>query len=362
MNVLHLCSEESWRGGEQQIAYLIEELRLLGVSSTVAVKSDSAFEKYCGEKAIPFFTLGFKNDFDFLSAIKLNVECKKKKFDIIHLHSSRAHGIAFLSSMIGNKVPMVLSRRVDFELKKNWFSKAKYNADAIRKIICVSDKVKEIVSRTIAHPEKCMIVYDGIDLNRFAGKGVKGKIREEFGISDDEVIIGNVAALAPHKDYFTFLETAKILSSKIKAKFLIAGNGPMKSKIENRIRELDLGSHVIMLGFRSDLESIYADLDVLLFTSQEEGLGSSILDAFACRVPVVSTNAGGIPEIVINEVTGLSAPVKDSTLLALNVQRLISNVSLHDKIVNEAAKRVVNFSKENMALRTLDVYNEVLSH
>src|SRR4051812_36632852 len=112
MRVLHLSSERSWRGGEQQMAYLIKELQKHGVESHVAARKDSEFSEWCRQQAIPFIELGFKNDFDFSSANALKKYCRQNRFDVMHLHSSRGHGIAFLSTLLGNKIPMVLSRRV----------------------------------------------------------------------------------------------------------------------------------------------------------------------------------------------------------------------------------------------------------
>ena len=362
MKVLHLSSEKSWRGGEQQMAYLIEELGKLGVDSRVAARKDSAFEKWCGGKNIPCFTLGFKNDFDLASAFRLKQECTQENFDLLHLHSSRSHGIAFLSAILGNGTPMILSRRVDFALKKNIFSQWKYNHTGIKKIICVSEKIREIVSSSVKHPQRCVTVYDGIDLHRFAGKGIRGTLRKELKLDANTLLIGNIAALAPHKDYFTFLDTVKILTGKIKAKYLIAGDGPLRDSIEQRIRELNLQEEVFMLGFRQDLENVFADLDILLYTSREEGLGSTLLDAMAYGLPVVSTEAGGIPEIVLNGLTGLTAPVANSEALSSQVIRISNDSLLREQLVTKAREFVKDFSKEKMALRTLEVYREVAAH
>ena len=264
MKVLHLSSEKSWRGGEQQMAYLIEELRHSGVQSQVAVRRNSAFEKWCREHDIPCFPLGFKNDFDFLSALSLMKYCRQENFDLIHLHSSRSHGIAVLAAALGNRIPLVLSRRVDFAPKGNLLTRWKYNHPAIKKVICVSEKIKEIISVSSVSPEKCVTVYDGIDLNRFAGRGQRGKLRNELGIAPDVKLIGNIAAIAPHKDYFTFLKTVKILSQKTNTKFVISGDGPLRSNIESEIDAMDLRKEVFLLGFRNDLENVFADLDVLL--------------------------------------------------------------------------------------------------
>ena len=361
MKVLHLSSEKSWRGGEQQMAYLIEELQRLGVHSSVASRPGSAFEKWCREKKIPCEAIEFRNDFDFASALRLKKYCSKEHFDLIHLHSSRSHGIAFLASLMGNKTPLVLSRKVDFKLKRNFFSRWKYNHSRIKKIICVSDKIRDIVGRSIRHPEKCVTVYDGIDLERFAGKGMRGVVRKQLGIVDDEIIIGNIAAIAPHKDYFTFLDTVTILNGKIKAKYFISGEGPLRNEIEKRISALHLQKDVFLLGFRNDIENVFADLSLLLYTSKEEGLGSTLLDAMSYGLPIVTTEAGGIPEIVMNGFNGLTAPVGDPQKLSEQVMLILSDHSLREKMISNGKKFVRDFSKDKMAERTLEIYKEVIS-
>ncbi len=356
MKILHLSSEKSWRGGEQQMAYLIEELKVLGVDSCVAARSGSAFEKWCLSNKIPLISIPFKNDFDLSSALKVKAYCRNNNFDFIHMHSSRSHSLAILANTLGNTVPLILARRVDFPLKKNYFSKKKYSHPAIKKIICVSNKIKELVIDSTNQPEKCTTVYDGVDLHRFDGLGAKGTIRKEFGIAADYKLIGNIAAIAPHKDYFTFLDTVKILSQKIKAKYLIAGEGPLREEIEKRIIELNLEKDVIVLGFRKDVENVFADLDVLLYTSKEEGLGSTLLDAMAYGLPIVAAEGGGIPEIVKNEFNGLTAPIQDSKKLSEHVLRMLDDTTLREKLVNNAKNFVNGFSKQAMAKQTLEVY------
>jgi glycosyltransferase involved in cell wall biosynthesis len=224
----------------------------------------------------------------------------------------------------------------------------------------VSDKIREIVGAGIHHPERCVTVYDGVDLNRFAGKGNRGVIRREYNIGADEKLIGNIAAIAPHKDYETFLQTVAILSGKIKAKYLIAGDGPLRQQVEKRIAELNLQKEVFMLGFRQDLENVFADLDLLLYTSKEEGLGSTLLDAMAYGLPIVTTEAGGIPEIVKHEFNGLTSPPCDPERLAFNVERLVNDPSLCDQLTANGKQFIKTFSKERMAAQTLEIYKEVL--
>lgn len=134
----------------------------------------------------------------------------------------------------------------------------------------------------------------------------------------------------------------------------------MRQLIEARIRDLKLQDKVIMAGFRNDIEMILPGLDVLLFTSEMEGLGSTILDAMACSVPVVATAAGGIPEIIVHQKTGMLAAVKDSKQLAAYVLKLLTDADLRKSIIANAKQKVNSFSKEVMAEETMDVYKEIV--
>ena len=358
MKVLQLSSEMSWRGGEQQLAYLIGELENAGVENFILAKKNSAFYNYSNQHFKNTLASSFNGQFDFSTSLLIKSFCAKNNIDVIHAHSSHSHALVVWSAVLGNKTPVVVSRRVDFPVSKNFISSFKYKHLSVKKFICVSQCIKNILSPSLTHADKAVVIYDGVDLNRFDPVQNNGLLRKEFSILPDEKIIANIAALAPHKDYFTWLKTVSLLVGKIKAKFLIIGDGPMKSEIENEIVRLRLMDFVIMTRFRNDLEKIFPEIDALLFTSEEEGLGSTLLDAMICGVPVVSTNAGGIPEIVKHEQNGLLSNVYDAASLAENVIRLFSDKMLQQKLIANGKLSVVNFSKSRMAEETLRVYNQ----
>lgn len=360
IRILHLSSEMSWRGGEQQIAYLIDELNQLQTENVVLAKKDSAFLKFAQQKNWPVFESSFNGQFDFGTARQIKKICAEKNIDLIHAHSSHSHALAVWAAVLGNKPPIVLSRRVDFPVSKNFLSQWKYNHPSIKKIICVSDCVRQILLPSIRQKEKCVVVYDGIDMNRFSNSTKKNILRHEFSIAPDEMIIANIAALAQHKDYFTWLRTVALLKGKLNAKFLIIGDGPLRNEIENEINRLQLNDIVLMTGFRNDIESVLPELDLLLFTSKEEGLGSSLLDAMLCGVPIVSTNAGGIPEIIQHEMNGLLANVGDEKQLAASVLKLTNDFELRTQLIHAGQITAKQFSKTQMAKNTLLVYHKVL--
>lgn len=363
MRVLHLASERTWRGGEQQTAYLIEELQKLSVECHVACRKGSSFEKHCLQHQIPHITLSFSKVMPLPTAYSIKEYTNRHGIDIIHMHTSNAHTMGVLAHLLGARAALILSRRVEFPISKNAFSQFKYNYSGIKRILCVSSKVCEVVAASIKDAEKCTVVYDGISLDRFAKhtKANANFLRRHYNIATDDALVGNISAIDKDKDYYTFLETAKALkASGLKAKYFAIGSGPLEDETKAYARTLGLEQDVIFTGFINNVPEVLPELDLLLFTSLKEGLGTTILDAFACQVPVVATSTGGIPEIVESGKTGFLTPVKRPDLMAAKALSLFEDPNLRENLVQNAFQRVLMFTKEQTALKTVDVYKEVL--
>lgn len=361
LKVLHLSAEKTWRGGEQQIAYLIEELSSLGVDNRVAVCRNSAFESYCKQKQIPFLSLPFRNTFDIQTALAVKKICRTSGIDIVQMHSPKAHGIGVMSAVLGNQTPLILSRRVDFTPKQNMVTRWRYNHPSIKRIVGVSDKITAIMKAYVSDPGKCVTIHSGIDLRKFSKQPAVNILRKEYDIPENYSIIGNVSALEGHKDYPTFIRTIlQLVRMKAAVKAFIIGAGSLRPELEAMTRAAGLENEIFFTGFRPDIATVLPCLDVFLMTSETEGLGTTVLDAFAAKVPVVATSAGGIPEMVRHESTGLLSPVKDHISLAGNILRLLEDTTLKEQIVKNAWETVQQFSKRATAEKTLALYNAVI--
>ena len=361
MKILHLSSEKTWRGGEQQIAYLLKELRQKGVKCFVACRKGSPFEDFCQREKIPFKAFAFGNQYEIGTALGIKKYCQEVEADIMHLHSSKSHMLGVIAHMLGAKARLVLSRRVDFQIKQTWLTQFKYNYPAIDRIICVSKKIEEIARASVNRPDRCTTVHSGIDVTRFRMRPRTNWLRSRYGINPEKWLVGNTSALAPHKDYFTFLDTASILLKEgVPAHFFIIGEGALKLQLQRYVREKGLKDAVTFTGFLQNIPEVLPGLDLFLITSEEEGLGTSVLDAFACGVPVVATRAGGIPEMVLHEETGLAAPVKQPQLLAREVQKLLQTEGLAGQLAGNARRHLQHFTRQKTAAATLNIYKEIL--
>lgn len=358
--ILHISTAKTWRGGEQQLAYLLEELKDQ-CQNFVLCSEGSEMEQHCKEMGYSYTTAKKRFSLDPSFAASIKKDCQESQIELIHTHDSHAHSLSILATrLFGNTIPMVVSRRVDFPIEKSWFSHYKYNHPLVKKILCVSEEIKLITATGITNPEVLQTVYSGIDLEKFASRS--GKLRKELKIAEDTFLIGNTSALADHKDYFTFVDAAqKALKEDPSLLFLIIGKGPKEDEISSYIRVKELESSIRMIGFRKDVPQILADLDLFMITSKTEGLGTSILDAFASGVPVLATEAGGIPELVEPEKTGILCEVGDKLDLAMQLLRLKRDEALRMKLVEGAKEKVQQFSKAKTAQQTLAVYLELLS-
>jgi L-malate glycosyltransferase len=362
VNILHLSTAQTWRGGEQQIAYLMEELHSeFGAIQTLVCPLDSELARRLKDYPYNLLTYKKSGSISFSLAFKIKKYCLNHGVQIIHAHDSHAHTAAVLSAVLGNKVPVVVSRRVDFKAGKSILSSWKYNHPAVKKIIAVSHAIADILAETIKSKDKICTVHSGIDLNRFNQSNYSGELHKFIQVPLGTKIIGNVAALAGHKDLFTFMDTASIILKKYPdLHFVIMGEGEQRHDLEAYRSSLGLQDRVHMPGFVTNIEKYLPGMEVFLMTSSTEGLGTSLLDAMAAGVPVVATDTGGIPELILHEKTGLLAPVKGPAALADAVIRILNEQEFNQKIVMEAFQHLNSFSRAHTAYQTLQIYKEVL--
>ena len=172
-----------------------------------------------------------------------------------------------------------------------------------------------------------------------------------------------MAALTREKDHSTFINTAfEVLKATKNVHFYIVGSGKEEQLINDLIAEKDLQNDITMLGFVREIDELIPQLDLLLFTSKSEGLGSTILDFFLAKKPVVATKCGGNEGFMINGVNGLLSEIGDVSSLSKQTIELINNSKLSAHLVQNAYELVTKrFSIEAMAQQTFDLYLETVN-
>jgi glycosyltransferase involved in cell wall biosynthesis len=351
MRILHVNTEKGWRGGEQQLFYLVKGLQEKGIESVVACRKGDELERRCHEAGIETIPLSGNQTVDIFRLGAIG-----KKFDIIHAHAAKAHTISALSKKFHKKT-LIYTRRVDYTPRKNKITTLKYKLTD--KIVVISHYVKKVLEKSLhLPPEKLKVIYDA-EVEKSVNYEKVKKIRKEL---KGKPLIGSAAALTEQKNIPNFIKAAEILVKKYpEAKFVVAGEGKLKNELQLLIKKLNLEKNFELIGFKKDIENYIKAFDIFVLPSDFEGLGSSLLIAMLLKTPVVSTNAGGTAEVVIDGETGILVPRRNPQALADGISRLLEDEKLKSSVVLNAYQKVVdNFSVAKMVSAYIDTYGEVV--
>lgn len=295
---------------------------------------------------------------DLIAYRKISKLIKKYKPDIVHTHASKAGTIGRLAA-VRNKVPIIL-HTFHGHVFHSYFSSSKTKfflnieqglASQCTRIIAISDKQKEELSEVfkIAPAEKFEVIPLGFDLQRFHEDtdSKRKKFREHYQLSPNDIAIGIVGRLAPVKNHELFLKAIKAITElttqKIKA--IIIGDGELMESLINQCKALDLSyspadsnhyanATVIFTSWIKDIESAYPGLDIVAMTSLNEGTPVSLIEAQAANRAIVSTNVGGIENIVLPDKTALLTRNNDVVDFTEKLLELVNNEQLRKTFEN----------------------------
>jgi glycosyltransferase involved in cell wall biosynthesis len=241
---------------------------------------------------------------------------------------------------------------VDFHLRRpGYWSRAD-------RIIAISEAVAKVLISDGIRPERITVVHSGIALDLIRQTPRFG-IRDRLGLPHDVRIAANVAALVPHKDHATLIGAAQRLISRYPdLHWVVAGEGELKGRLTAQVQSLGLGGRVHLIGHIEEPERLTADADLFVMSSQEEGLGTAVLEAMALGIPIASTNAGGLAEILAGG-AGLLVPPRDPAALAQAVSRILDDPALARTLAARAQENVLQLSDRRMAEEVRSVYRSI---
>ncbi len=357
---LHVDTARSWRGGQNQVLLTVLGLRGRGHRTSLVAHSGGELHRRAAEDT-DLFLLAPRTEIDLRAAWQLSRLLRELQPEIVHAHDAHAVAMTGLALSIGGsalKSRFVAARRVDFHLGRNAFSRWKYRQ--VECFICASALIRSMLIADGIAPERTTVVYEGVDLSRVAA-APPINVHAEFSLPHNAPIVGNVAALVPHKGQSYLIQAAGQVVQRIpKARFLIVGDGELKDSLKKQIKQLHLEKHVILTDFRRDVLSLLKSFDLFVMSSVTEGLGTSVLDAMACERAVVATRAGGLPEIVEDKTTGLLVPIRDPGELAEAIVNLLNDSPRRARYGEAGLTKVRQlFSADRMVDETLEVYGHL---
>jgi glycosyltransferase involved in cell wall biosynthesis len=360
---LHIDTARTWRGGQNQVLLTVNGLREIGQRAALVAHPDGELRKRAAE-GLELVPLAPKSEMDFTAAWRLNRVIRKLKPDVIHAHDAHSVAMAGLALSLGagaakeKEPPLVVSRRVDFHLRGNSFSRWKHRQ--VDCFIAASEAIRQMLINDGVPEERTVTVHEGIDVDHVLAAPLVD-VHQAFFLPHGAPVVGNIAALVPHKGQRHLIEAAHIVVQKLPdVRFVILGEGELREALERLVKEYRLEKHVLLPGFRTDVLGCLKSFDLFVMSSVTEGLGTSLLDAMACSRPIIATEAGGIPEVVSHGVTGLLVPPRDHAAMADAIVALISDRSRRQAMGDAGFARVnEKFTVERMIAGTAAVYARV---
>ncbi len=333
---------------------------------------DECFNELNGHKQ-NVFSLNKKMGNDISIPFKIAAFCRDKQIDIVHSlgWGTYAEGLAaakligkrqkFIFSYRGKTIEDIIAIPKIRQLAQRFFS---FFCDAILTNSEVSKK--EYVKDIGISSEKISVLYNGVDIHIFRPDACRDVAawKEKLGILPTDVVIGSVARLDPVKNLTTVLYALAGLEKDLrkKCRLLIVGDGPEKKNMMDAAHDLGLRNHIIFMGKRQDIPQCLNLMDIYVQPSLFENISNSVLEAMAAGLPVVSTNVGGIHEVVIQDRTGIVVPLYDQTALINAISSIVTDSIKRQSMGAQARGRVVkHFSIEKMASEYAKKYHEVVS-
>jgi glycosyltransferase involved in cell wall biosynthesis len=345
LKILRIITRLNVGGPAQHVVFLTEGLNENGFRSGLVsgvVDQDEGDMSYLArERGINYRLVNaLRNEVGLLGSLKALWELyrlvRREKPDIVHLHLLKARFLGGLAARAAG-VPCVIET-LHGDLFTDYYGTFKTQAILLAerilgymvmdKVLAVSECVKENLLRFhVAPARKVEVIPLGLELSKFMEKNrERGRLRNELGIGEDTALVGIVGRMVPIKGHRYFLQAARqVLQAYPKAVFLLVGDGVLRNRLESECRLLGIEKSVLFLGWRNDVDKIYADLDVVAMSSLNEGTPVSLIEAMAAGRATVATKVGGVPDVIEDGITGILVPPKEPTAMAAAILRLLKD-------------------------------------
>lgn len=369
MKVLHLISGGDTGGAKTHIINLLRELdKRIAIKMICFLKEEFYYELKEEGINIEVFLQEKRYDISIISRLKEEIE--REDYDIIHCHGARANFIGMFLKKSMRK-PFVTTVHSDYELdfKDNPYKKIVYtwmNTRALKKMdyyLAVSSNFEQMLINRGFPKDNVFTVYNGIDLKNNINYIPKEEFLKRYNIdANGKTIVGIIARLDSVKDHDTFIEAAyKLLEKRKDIIFLIAGEGSEKKRLINKVKELKIDNYIHFLGFIKDPYSFFNTIDINTLTSVSESFPYAILEGGRFKKAIISTDVGGIGDLIEIGYNGWLVDVGDSNALAKYINCFLEDENRLKTLGENLYKTIeINFSSQKMALDHLRIYEKII--
>lgn len=341
MHICHVNLASGFSGGERQTVNLIRELALKGIKQTLVARPGSRLHQELQD--VP------KLRFRFCRHFLLGHQ--SGKWDLIHCHDGRSVYWAYFEWLL-RRTPYIITRRVDNPLGKGRLTRSAYQS--ARCVVCLSNAIATSVKERI--PAASTVVIPSSFSKLSAVSSETHAVKERY---HGKKLVGQVGRLLMHKGYHVTIEAARALQRKHPdVVFVFLGEGPDENELKKQAQDL---GNVFFVGYQSNVGSWLAAMDVFVFPSLHEGLGSTVLDAMQFGVPVIGADAGGIPDMIEDGVTGQLVAPGNSVELAAGIEKALEDKVMASAMAERAREQLPRFSPGHIADCYFSLYRKLIT-
>lgn len=356
LTILHTESSSGWGGQENRTLHECLGLkRTFGERVIVLCRPGSGLEKRARAAGLEVLTNGLRSSHDIAAVKFVAGLIKREGVDVVSTHSGVDSFLCAVAARLSRRRPVIVRTR---HLALPITSKTTYSLLPHR-VVTVSEYVRRhLVDGKGLKGGMVVTIPTGIDLERFNPDKTPHTFRQGAGFGQDDLIVGTVAILRRKKGHHLLLDAIPLVLKELpRVNFVFAGDGPQRENIEGKIKELGIEKSVTLLGLRADVECVLKGIDLFVLPTLQEALGTSILEASAMGRAVISTRVGGVPEVVVEGVTGQLVEPEDSGALADAIIKLLKDGALRRSMGEEGRRMVTKeFSTERMVERMHGLY------
>ncbi len=326
----------------------------------------SAEARACGVQPVVIPELGPRIQFgrDVLALGKLVRLLRRLRPDLVHTHTAKAGALGRVAArLVGVPIIVhtfhghVLEGYFSSSLTRLFLQIERTLARITDRIITVSPRVRQdLLARGIGRPEQMEVIPVGLNLARFLDRPASPtRLREKLGLPSDVPLLGIVGRLVPIKDHPTLFQALALLQTHGPAPHLIvAGDGERREALKRLAQDLGLASHIHFLGWRNDLEAILGELDVVICCSKNEGTPVALIEAMVAGVPVLSTDVGGVGDLIVHGETGWLVPSGNPSALARGIRELLAGPEHRAQLVPAARAAALGRHDLNGLIHRMD--------
>lgn len=303
--------------------------------------------------------------YDIALANRIAQVIEEEDLDLLHVHYAVPHAIsaALAKDMANSDIGVITTLHGtdvtilghDPALKNT----VRYGIDKSDMTTAVSESLRQETLSLIGPEKEIMTIYNFIDEGKYRPVD-PGSLKSELGISDDEKVIIHISNFRSVKRIGDIIDSFKLISKEVDSKLLLVGTGPEKLEMMDKARKEGLEKDIIFTGKRDDLPELLAISDVMFLLSEKEAFGLVLLEGFACGVPAIATNIGGIPEVIEDGTNGFLVELGDVEAAAMKAKLLLEDPIMHESF-RESALRTVRdkFNSATIVLEYEELYYRV---